>query len=80
VWVELEDELGLDEVEVLPGLTVDVDVDVGLAEVIPTLEEGGGAPPPGQTEGTATGCPAVFQVALEGQAVVATVGEVVPYG
>lgn len=37
---------------------------------------GGVEPPPGQVCGTVEGWPPVFQVAFEGQAVVATEGEV----
>lgn len=47
------------------------------------LEGGGGAEPPGAvgtTVGTVEGWRAVFQVAVVGQGVVATAGEVVAYG
>lgn len=37
-------------------------------------------PPAGCVVGTVEGCRAVFQVAVAGQAVVATAGEAVPYG
>lgn len=37
-------------------------------------------PPAGCVVGTVEGCRAVFQVAVAGQAVVATAGDAVPYG
>ena len=66
----------------------DEDVDLGgvllllleLDDVGPDVEDAGGAEPApaGAVVGRVLGMPAVFQVAVVGQAVVATVGEVVP--
>lgn len=60
------------EVGVL-GFDVVPTVVVGAAEVV----GGGAAPPGGRVVGTVLGCRAVFQVAVVGHAVVATVGDVV---
>ena len=54
---------------------------VGFAELgAPAGAEPVGAEPPGTMVGTVEGWSAVFQVAVVGQAVVATVGEGTPYG
>lgn len=65
------------------ALTVDVGWDGGGATVVAGFDEvaGGGLPAlPAGAVGTVLGCWAVFQVAAVGHAVVATVGDVVPYG
>ena len=68
---------------------VDVaDAEVAVPEAVPVgpeLEMGAGAevgatPPAGMVVGTVAGCSAVFQVAAEGQAVLATAGDAVPNG
>lgn len=60
---------------------VEVPTLVVLPELDPAVVVGGTAvAEPAGTDGTVEGWPAVFQVAADGHAVAATVGEVVPKG
>jgi hypothetical protein len=59
-------------VVVVPGLVVVMGIVVVTGLVVDP------EPPPGTTVGTVEGCWAVFQVAVVGQAVVATAGEGIP--
>ena len=66
------------ETGVLDGLDVETGVETGVVEGL-AGDDGdvGAAPPPGTWVGTVEGWRAVFQVAVVGQGVVATVGDVV---
>lgn len=75
-----DEDVLVDEVEVVLTDEVELLLDEVDEVELALVDDETGVDAPTGAVGTVDGCSEVFQVAVVGQAVVATVGEVVPYG